>query len=189
VKSRPKSPFPPGLAPLLDNPLRRLLINRERFLRGMGVKEGQTVLEVGCGPGFFTETLSKIVGEKGKVYAQDVEEAMIKRVEKKLPNLAFRNVTLLLCASTTLELPDCSCDAALCLNVLEEIYKEGELDESVREIDRILRPGGVVVIKEHRFGGTAPIVRTSEALFEREGYKKVSEKMFLLSYHSRLIKR
>jgi len=189
MEKLPKSPFPPGLAPFLDNPIRRLLINRERFLRGMGVKGGQSVLEVGCGPGFFTETLSRIVGQQGKVYAQDVEEAMIRRVKKKLPSLPFTNVTLLLCASTALELPGLSFDVVLCLNVLEEIYKEGGLTGTVKEIDRVLKTGGAVVIKEHRFGNTAPIVREAEGLFEKNGYEKVSEKRGLLSYQSRLLKR
>ena len=138
----PKSPFPPGLAFFLDLPLRRLLIDREKFLRGMGVKEGDFVLEAGCGPGFFTETLSLIVGEKGKVYAQDVEEAMLRKVKKKIPSFRYPNVIPLLCNSSSLELPDSSCDVVFCANVIEEIYKEGELEGTVTEIDRVLKRGG-----------------------------------------------
>lgn len=188
MKCLPKSPFPPGLAPILDNRLRKCLINRESFLREIGVGNGDAVLEVGCGPGFFTETLSAIVGERGKVYAQDVEGAMLDRLEKKLGSLAYRNVVLLHCNSSAIELPDTSCDVVLCLNVLEEIHKEGQLEESVREVDRVLKPGGFVVIKEHRFGGTAPIIGESETLLLRAGYGKVSQKRTILSYHSKLIK-
>jgi len=63
------------------------------------------------------------------------------------------------------------------------------LDESIDEFDRVLRRGGFVVIKEQRFGGTAAIVRESEALLEKAGYEKVLEKTSLLSCHSRLIKQ
>ncbi len=187
-KALPRSPFPPFLAPLLDNPLRRLLINREKFLRGMGVCEGQVVLEVGCGPGFFTEVISRIVGEKGLVYAQDVEKAMTRRVENKIPAMAWPNVKVLLCTSSALEVPDESCDVVLCLNVIEEIYKEGELGGTVLEIDRVTRPGGSVVIMEHRLGGTAVMVRECERSLEGLGYRKDLEKRSLLSYFSRLRK-
>ncbi|MBI5345469.1 MAG: methyltransferase domain-containing protein, partial [Deltaproteobacteria bacterium] len=97
MKSLPKSPFPPYLAVFLDNPIRRLFINREGFLTGMGVKRGDFVLEVGCGPGFFTTVLSRLVGKDGRVYAQDIEEAMLKRVEKKLGSLPHKNCVLLHC--------------------------------------------------------------------------------------------
>ncbi len=60
MNSLPKSPFLAGLAVLLDNPVRRLFINREKFFKNMGVKDGDYILEVGCGPGFFTEALSSI---------------------------------------------------------------------------------------------------------------------------------
>ena len=185
MNTLPKNPFPPGFAFFLDNPLRRFLIDREKFLRGMGVKEGDRVLEVGCGPGFFTEVLSLIVGERGKVYAQDIEAAMLKRVEKKLDSLLYKNVLLLHCNSTAIELSDGSCDVVLCANVLEEIYKEGELEGTVTEIDRVLKRGGTLVIKEHRFGGTEPIIKETEKLFVSSGYDKVFEVKTLLSYHSK----
>ena len=65
---------PYWLSIFLYNPIRKVMINRGAFLREMGVKEGDSVLELGCGPGFFTETLSTIVGPNGKVYAQDVQQ-------------------------------------------------------------------------------------------------------------------
>ncbi len=189
MNSLPKSPFPPGLAVFLDNPVRRLLINREKFFKNMGVKEGDYILEVGCGPGFFTEALSSIVGEKGRIYAQDIEESMLRKVDRKIPSFRYRNVIPILCNSSSIGLHGGSCDVVLCANVLEEIYKEGELMETVREVDRVLRPGGILIIKEHRFGGTGPIIKESEELFIRIGYEKVSEKKTFLSYNSRLLKR
>ncbi|MBI5560509.1 MAG: methyltransferase domain-containing protein [Deltaproteobacteria bacterium] len=183
-----KSPFPPFLAFILDNPLRRVLIDRERFLRGMGVKEGDHVLEIGCGPGFFTETLSMIVGENGRVYAQDVEEAMVERVRRKSAGFRFSNVVPLLSNSSLIALAPGSCNVALCANVIEEIYKEGELEGTVAELDRVLRKPAVVIVKEHRFGGTGPMVRKAEKLMLNLGYEKVLEEVTFFSYHMRFRK-
>ncbi|MFQ5587168.1 MAG: class I SAM-dependent methyltransferase [Thermodesulfobacteriota bacterium] len=184
----PKSPFPPYLALFIDNPVRRLLIDRERYLRERGVKEGDHVLEVGCGPGFFTEVLSRIVGEQGRVYAQDVEEGMVRRVKRKLKRFDCRNVELLLCNSTAIELPDDSCDVAFCANVFEEIYKEGELAGSVKDIDRVLKRGGILIIKEHRPGGTRKIIEETIRLLIGKGYSIIGREETLLSLHIRLIK-
>jgi len=55
-----------------DNRLRQFLIDPYKVLRAIGVKPGQVVLELGCGPGFFTIPAGKIVGEEGLVYALDL---------------------------------------------------------------------------------------------------------------------
>jgi len=188
IKQLPRSPFPPGLAFFLDNPIRRLLINRKRFLRDMGVQQGDYVLEVGCGPGFFTTVLSDIVGERGMVYAQDVEKRMIERVKKKLKRMKNQNVIPLLCNSSALEIPDNSCDVAFCANVFEEIYKEGDLKDTVKDIDRVLKHGGILIIKEHRLGGTEGIMRETMTQFIIMGYKKVFEEKTFLSYYAKLKK-
>jgi 2-polyprenyl-3-methyl-5-hydroxy-6-metoxy-1,4-benzoquinol methylase len=57
----------------LDNPIRRLIHNPQKIL-GRYIKAGQTVLDVGCGPGTFSLAMAKMVGELGKVIAVDVQE-------------------------------------------------------------------------------------------------------------------
>ncbi|TET55225.1 MAG: hypothetical protein E3J54_00515, partial [Actinobacteria bacterium] len=51
----PKSPFPYWISFTLLHPWRKIAIPRERFIRKAGVGVGKTVLELGAGPGFFTE--------------------------------------------------------------------------------------------------------------------------------------
>ena len=52
-----------------DNPLRRNFTDPYKTLKAAGLKPGQKVLEIGCGPGFFTIPAAKIVGEKGTGYS------------------------------------------------------------------------------------------------------------------------
>ena len=56
----------------LDNIIRCLFVNPVRLLEKMGVKEGQKIIDIGCGPGFFTIPASKIVGEDGFIFALDI---------------------------------------------------------------------------------------------------------------------
>lgn len=67
----------------LDNWVRRLLQNPKKILSPY-IREGMTVLEVGCGPGFFTTELAQIVGEKGRVVAVDLQEEMLQKLREKI---------------------------------------------------------------------------------------------------------
>ena len=53
-------------------------------LNAAGLEPGQEVLEVGCGPGFFTAPAARIVGEKGNVCALDINPLAVKRAQQKI---------------------------------------------------------------------------------------------------------
>jgi ubiquinone/menaquinone biosynthesis C-methylase UbiE len=59
-----------------DNPLRRLVQNPEKILKPY-VKKGWTVLDVGPGMGYFTIPLARLVGDKGRVIAADIQPKML----------------------------------------------------------------------------------------------------------------
>ncbi len=64
------------LAYTFDNPLRRLVHDPEKLL-ALHVARGMTVLDVGCGMGFFSIALARLVGEGGSVIAVDVQQKML----------------------------------------------------------------------------------------------------------------
>ena len=69
-----------------------LFVNPYGPLTEAGVKRAQRVLEVGCGPGFFTIPAAKIVGEAGYVYAVDINPAAVKHVNRKIIREGLKNV-------------------------------------------------------------------------------------------------
>jgi ubiquinone/menaquinone biosynthesis C-methylase UbiE len=66
----------------LDNWLRRAIQDPVKILKGH-ITQGQTALDIGCGPGAFTTTMTEMVGENGKVIAADIQEEMLEKVRKK----------------------------------------------------------------------------------------------------------
>jgi ubiquinone/menaquinone biosynthesis C-methylase UbiE len=74
---------PVELANSLDSKIRRWIQNPRRILAPY-IKEGMTVLDVGCGPGFFSVELAKMVGNKGKVIAADLQEGMLQKLYNKI---------------------------------------------------------------------------------------------------------
>ncbi|MBK7711908.1 MAG: methyltransferase domain-containing protein [Bacteroidales bacterium] len=72
----------------LDNFLRRLMHKPAKILSPF-IKEGMTVLDMGCGPGFFTAELARLVGEKGKVIAADLQQEMLDKMILKVSSLGL----------------------------------------------------------------------------------------------------
>lgn len=70
-------------ASTLESRLRRLLQNPKRILKGY-IHQGMTVLDLGCGTGYFTIEIAKLLEGKGQVFAVDVQEGMLDLLCKKL---------------------------------------------------------------------------------------------------------
>jgi ubiquinone/menaquinone biosynthesis C-methylase UbiE len=77
---------------LRDEQERRKWQNPENVLAEIGLQPGMTFMDVGCGQGFFTIPAAKIVGESGKVYASDVNEANINKLQEKVTAAGLTNV-------------------------------------------------------------------------------------------------
>ena len=67
----------------LDSRIRRWMQNPRKILRPH-IEEGMTVLDVGCGPGFFTMDMAQLVGNAGRVIASDLQEGMLQKLRDKI---------------------------------------------------------------------------------------------------------
>ncbi|MGC1389836.1 MAG: class I SAM-dependent methyltransferase, partial [Bacteroidales bacterium] len=75
----------------LDLKLRKLIHNPSSILKPF-IKEGMTVADLGCGPGFFTLEMARMVGKNGKVTAVDLQEGMLDIVRKKVSGTDLQNI-------------------------------------------------------------------------------------------------
>jgi ubiquinone/menaquinone biosynthesis C-methylase UbiE len=67
---------------MLDNWFRRVIQNPKKVV-GEYIQRGNTVIDMGCGPGFFSIDMARMVGEEGMVIAVDLQEHMLSKVRKK----------------------------------------------------------------------------------------------------------
>jgi len=116
------------------------------YLNRKNPKE-QKVLEVGCGPGFFTMPAAKIVGEEGVVYAADVHPLAIERAKGKIEREGMKNVKPMLANVSDTGLPDQSIDLAFIFGLR---YIAGGLENVITEMYRILKPRGVLSFEKTR---------------------------------------
>jgi len=128
-----------------DNPF--LWIFREpcNRLKAAGLKPGQNILEIGCGPGFFTIPAAKIAGKKGVVYALDNHPLAIKSVQKKVKKEEIGNIETILADATSTGLPDKNTDVTFLFGFVH--HTEG-LENIFSEIYRVLKPEGMLAIEK-----------------------------------------
>jgi ubiquinone/menaquinone biosynthesis C-methylase UbiE len=131
----------------LDNAFRKLLQNPRKLL-GRYISPGMTVLDLGCGPGFFTIEISKMLGTSGKVIAADVQEGMLEKVIKKIQGTGFESrIVLHKCESDKIGITE-KVDFVLAFYMVHEVPDQ---DKLFRELKSILKPGGKVYIFEPKF--------------------------------------
>lgn len=145
-----------------DNPLRRLVHDPVEIL-GSFVEPGQTVVDIGCGLGYFSIALANIVGPNGKVIALDIQSQMIQRARHRAEsqNVADR-IDFRLCDANLLGVNG-PVDFALAFWVVHEVTEPKNLLVEVRSF---LKPQGRLLIAEPkwhvpagRFAETAELAR------------------------------
>ena len=126
---------------LVHETLYSLLRNPEQVLQAAGLEHGQRVLEVGCGPGFFTVPAAEIVGDRGTLTALDISPLAIARVREKIGKAGVRNVETVLADAAQTGLPSGSFDLIFLFG-LE--HHKGEMDLILPELWRLLKPAGTL---------------------------------------------
>jgi ubiquinone/menaquinone biosynthesis C-methylase UbiE len=97
---------PVELANSLDNRLRRWLQNPRKILAPY-IREGMTVLDVGCGPGFFSVEMAQMVGKSGTVISADLQEGMLQNLKKKIQGTELETrIKLVRCGHETINVSD-----------------------------------------------------------------------------------
>ena len=129
-----------------------------------------TVVDLGCGSGAFTPFVARVVGEQGEVYAVDIQPAMLRQLKRKLArteNQDIKNIEVKQASAYDLPFADESIDLVYMVTVLQEIPDRGR---ALREIRRILRPGGILAVTELLPDPDYPLRTTTIKICQREGF-------------------
>ncbi len=131
----------------LDNRIRRWIQNPQKIL-GPYIEEGMTVLDIGCGPGFFCIDMAQMVGESGRVIAADLQEGMLAKLRDKIKGTELEGrITLHKCQENKLGICE-NVDFVLLFYMVHEVPN---IDEFFNEIVTILKPKGQILIVEPPF--------------------------------------
>ena len=122
---------------------------RERMLdcwHRAGIGPGQSVIDLGCGPGFASLDLAKIVGPAGQVKAYERSERFLSYLAAKSQEQGIDNIERIAVDFDCDEFPVGTADAVWCRWVLSFVSKPEALVES---LSKAIRPGGVAIFHEY----------------------------------------
>lgn len=141
---------------LFDNFLRPLVHNPKKLF-GSYVRTGMTVLDIGCGRGFSSLGLARLVGEDGLVIATDLQPQMLDMVKKRAARAGLSNrIRIHCCEADRIGIRE-KIDFAVAFFMIHEVP---DARTFLRELFTLLKPGGRLFIAE-------PKIHVSQRDFER----------------------
>jgi ubiquinone/menaquinone biosynthesis C-methylase UbiE len=135
---------PVELAGALENKTRRWLQDPRKILSPF-VREGMTVLDVGCGPGFFSLEMARMVGSTGKVIAADLQDGMLQKLGSRVRGTELQDrIHLVKCDKEKINVPE-MIDFALAFFMVHEIPDKASF---FRQLKAIVKEKGQVLLVE-----------------------------------------
>lgn len=138
-----------------------------------GFTRGDTILDLGCGPGFCTVELSQLVGSKGKVIASDKSPVYLEYLLKKQPHL--ENVETVLGDFLELNVEEGSLDGIYCRWALAWVENP---EAVIKKVSKYLKPGGVWAAQEYLNWGTFKVYPENQIITKvieaaRKGWREM----------------
>ena len=177
---------------VFDDPARDAWQQPEELLRALGVKEGQTVADLGAGTGYFSVRIAKIVGENGRALALDVEPKLVAYMQERAVKAGLLQMEAKLIKPDDPGLPPGEVDLVLIVDTWHHI------DDRVKYLAKVargLKPGGRVAVVDFKKGDfpvgppdphkIAP--ERVEDEFKRGGFTVVHRELEMLDYQYLLV--
>ena len=168
----------------------------EALFRRVGLRDGQRVVEIGCGSGNIACWVARQVAPNGSVVAIDVAADQIEQARRQAQGLGLRNIEFQVADAYSPRLPEDSFDVVYCRYVLEHVRDPLRV---LQEMRRVLKPGGKALAQENniqmvafdpdcpafeavwnqfavlqdRLGGDALIGKRLFGLFHRAGFLQI----------------
>jgi SAM-dependent methyltransferase len=130
--------YPVEYARWLLNPLRYLIMPPGRIIDRLQLAPTDRVLEVGCGPGFFSPAIARELSA-GHLTIFDAQTPMLNMAQQRLEKQRLTNLSSVCGSGDSLPFADAGFDVAFMITVLGEVPDRAA---AVREAARVLRPGG-----------------------------------------------
>jgi ubiquinone/menaquinone biosynthesis C-methylase UbiE len=163
-------------APWLMRETRQREEDCETLLQALNVQPGQVVCDMGCGNGFYTLQLAKLVGEQGKVLAVDIQPEMLHMLSERAREAGITNIVPVAGTQIDPRLEPGSVDLILLVDVYHEFSHPAQMLAAMRSA---LKPGGRIALAEFRLEDrNVPIKRLH----------KMSKKQILREYGANELK-
>jgi arsenite methyltransferase len=128
---------------ILEDPARDAYQKPHEVMMSLGIKDGETIADIGAGSGYFTFRFARHVGEKGRVYAVDINPDMILYMNRRIREMKIKNVVTVLSAPDDPLLQEGSIDRFFICETWHHIQNQTQY---LALMKKMLRPGGQVIM-------------------------------------------
>lgn len=158
---------------ILDNFIRRIFQNPGKIV-GPYVRSGDTVVDLGCGPGYFSMEMAGMVGESGRVICVDLQPEMLDKVRAKAKKKGVSDrIRLHRCTRNGIGLEkEVKADFILAFYMVHETPDPGAF---LSEAKALLRPGGICLIQEPWFHVSKSAFRSTLDTALAQGFRQTGE--------------
>ena len=156
-------------APWLIRPERDREENTKLLIGALQVKEGQTIADIGCGNGFYTLQLAKLVGSNGRVLAVDIQPEMLALLDERASEAGIENIEPVLGAPADPKLPAEKVDLVLLVDVYHEFSYPERMLAALRAS---LKPTGRIALAEYRMEDPSVPIKLLHKMSKRQILKE-----------------
>lgn len=140
-----------------------------KVMEQLKLKPGMTVCDLGCGNGFYTLLMSKVVGEKGKVLAVDIQQEMLHLLDLRCKDAGVKNVVPVLSTIVDPKLPAGKVDLILMADVYHEFSHPEQMLAAMR---KSLSEEGVIALLEYREEDPRVPIKPLHKMSKRQIFKE-----------------
>jgi ubiquinone/menaquinone biosynthesis C-methylase UbiE len=162
----------------LDRPEREREENPEGALDAIKIRPGMIVADIGAGTGYMSLRLAKRVGPTGKVFANDIQPEMLRRLRKNADKAQLKNIETVLGTDVDPKLPAGQLDLVLMVDVYHELSQPQKMLRKIRES---LKPEGRLVLLEYRKEDPSIPILPVHKMSVDEVRKELGSERFVLS--------
>jgi tRNA A58 N-methylase Trm61 len=162
----------------LNRPEREQEENPEGALDALTIRAGMVVADVGAGTGYMSLRLAKRVGPSGKIYANDIQPEMLRRLRENAAKAGITNIETVQGEEADPKLPAGRMDLVLLVDVYHEFSKPRQMIDKIREA---LKPDGRLVLLEYRKEDPNVPIREEHKMTVAEVKAELEPQGFVLS--------
>jgi ubiquinone/menaquinone biosynthesis C-methylase UbiE len=158
---------------LLISPLRTLMQNPKKIL-SQYVTSGMKVLDIGCGMGFFSLPIARIIGPHGRVICLDIQEKMISSLKKRAEKAGLIDrIETRICHQNSLGLDNLNeeIDFALAFAVVHEVSNVAQF---FSEIYKTLKPTGMLLVAEPKGHVSEKEIEITVSIAQQNGFRIIN---------------
>ncbi len=143
--------------------------NSTLMVEQLKIQPGWTVCDLGCGNGYYSLKMSRLVGEKGTILAGDIQPQMLEMLKTRAEGRGITNIKTIQGETWDPKLPPASCDLLLLVDVYHEF---GNPAEMLKGMHAALKPDGMVALVEFRAEDPEVPIKPEHKMSRAQIYKE-----------------